>query len=142
MGELGYLASAAPQLLEALYRQGRFDEALALSDRWRADRLTAAEDLDAQVGWRAMRAKLLAHAGHLAEAEALAREADALCAGTEDLELRARALADLADVLRLAGRPHESRVALEEAGQLHERKGNLPAAERVRRRLDDLVVPD
>jgi predicted ATPase/class 3 adenylate cyclase len=142
MGELGYLASAAPQLLEALYRQGRFDEALVLSDRWRADRLTAAEDLDAQVGWRAMRAKLLAHAGHLAEAEALAREADALCAGTEDLELRARALADLADVLRLAGRPHESRVALEEAGRLHERKGNLPAAERIRRRLDDLVVPN
>jgi predicted ATPase/class 3 adenylate cyclase len=142
MGELGYLASAAPQLLEALYRQGRFDEALVLSDRWRADRLTAAEDLDAQVGWRAMRAKLLAHAGHLAEAEALAREADALCAGTEDLELRARALTDLADVLRLAGRPHESRVALEEAGRLHERKGNLPAAERIRRRLDDLVVPN
>ena len=142
MGELGYLASAAPQLLEALYRQGRFDEALVLSERWRADRLTAAEDLDAQVGWRAMRAKLLAHAGHLAEAEALAREADALCAGTEDLELRARALADLADVLRLAGRPHESRVALEEAGRLHERKGNLPAAERIRRRLDDLVVPN
>jgi hypothetical protein len=33
-------------------------------------------------------------------------------------------------------------VALEEAGRLHERKGNLPAAERIRRRLDDLVVPN
>lgn len=142
MGELGYLASAAPQLLEALYRQGRFDEALVLSDRWRADRLTAAEDLDAQVGWRAMRAKLLAHAGHLAEAEALAREADALCAGTEDLELRARALADLAEVLCLAGRPQESGAVLEEALRLHERKGNLPASERVRRRLVDLPSPD
>jgi class 3 adenylate cyclase/tetratricopeptide (TPR) repeat protein len=142
MGELGYLASAVPPLLDALYLQGRYDEALALSERWRADRLTVPEDLDAQVGWRAVRAKLLAQQGWLGEAEALAREADALCAGTEELELRARALADLADVLRLAGRPHESRVALEEAGRLHERKGNLPAAERVRRRLDDLVVTD
>jgi tetratricopeptide (TPR) repeat protein len=122
--------------------RGRFDEALALSDRWRADRLTAAEDIDAQVGWRAVRAKLLAHAGHLAEAEALAREADALSAGAEELELRAKALGDLAEVLRLAGRPPESRVALEEAVRLHERKGNLPAAERVRRRLDDLAGLD
>ena len=142
MGELGYLASAAPQLVEALYRQGRFDEALVLSERWQADRLTVPEDLDAQVGWRAVRAKLLAQGGHLDEAEALAREADALCAGTEELELRARALADLAEVLRLAVRPEESRTVLEEALRLHERKGNLPAAERVRRRLDDLVVPN
>ena len=134
MGELGYLASAAPQLLEALYVQGRLDEALSLSERWAADRLTVPEDLDAQVGWRAVRAKLLAHRGRLGEAEALAREADALCAGTEDLELRAKALADLAEVLRLAGRLEESRAALGDALRLHERKGNVPAAARDRRR--------
>ena len=138
MGERGYLASAVPQLLEALYRQGRLEEALTLSEHWQADDLTVPEDIDAQVGWRAIRGKLLAHGGHLDEAEALTREAHALCAGTEDLELRARALADLAEVLRLAARPQESRTALEEAVRLHERKGNLPAAERIRRRLDDL----
>jgi tetratricopeptide (TPR) repeat protein len=137
MGELGYLASAVPPLLEALYRQGRLDEALALAERWRADDLTVPEDVDAQVGWRAIRGKLLAHEGRLGEGEALTREADALCAGTEDLELRAKALADLAEVLRLAARPHEAREALEEALRLHERKGNRPAAERIRRRLDD-----
>ncbi|HEX6723994.1 MAG TPA: AAA family ATPase, partial [Gaiella sp.] len=138
MGEHGYLASAVPQLLEALYVQGSIDDALALSERWQADRLTAPEDIDAQVGWRAVRAKLLAHQGRFGEAEALAREADALCAGTEDLELHARALADLAVVLRLAGRPHDSRAALEEALRLHERKGNVPAAARARLRLDEL----
>ena len=139
MGELGYLASAVPPLLEALYRQGRLDEALALSERWRADDLTVPEDVDAQVGWRAIRGKLLAHEGRLEEAEALTREAEALCAGTEDLELRAKAVADLAEVLRLAARPEEARAALEEALRLHECKGNLPAAERIRRRLDDLT---
>jgi class 3 adenylate cyclase/tetratricopeptide (TPR) repeat protein len=142
MGELGYLASAVPPLLEALYRQGRLDEALALSERWRADDLTVPEDVDAQVGWRAIRGKLVAHEGRLGEGEALAREADALSAGTEDLELRARACADLAEVLRLAARPDEAKAALEEAVRFHERKGNVAAAERVRRRLDDLAGPD
>jgi class 3 adenylate cyclase/tetratricopeptide (TPR) repeat protein len=141
MGELGYLASAVPPLLEALYRQGRLDEALALSERWKPDDLTVPEDIDAQVGWRAIRGKLLAHGGGLSEAEALTREAEAMCSGTEDLELHAKALADFAEVMLLADRPREARSALEDAVRLHERKGNLPAAERIRRRLDDLAGP-
>jgi class 3 adenylate cyclase/tetratricopeptide (TPR) repeat protein len=140
MGELGYLSSAVPPLLEALYRQGRDDEALKLSERWHPDRLTVPEDMDAQVGWRCVRAKLLARQGDLAEAEALAHEATALAAGSEDLELRAKASTDLADVLRLAGRAQESTAALQEALHLHERKGNAPAAAELRARLAGLPV--
>jgi class 3 adenylate cyclase/predicted ATPase len=142
MGELGYLSSAVPPLLEALYRQGRDDEALLLSERWRPDRLTAPEDVDAQVGWRAVRAKLLARRGDLADAEALAREASALAARTEDIELRAKALGDLAEVLGLAGRVGESTAALTEALRLHERKGNVPAAAALQTRLAALSVED
>jgi class 3 adenylate cyclase/tetratricopeptide (TPR) repeat protein len=142
MGELGYLSSAVPPLLEALYRQGRDDEALLLSERWRPDRLTAPEDVDAQVGWRAVRAKLLARRGDLADAEALAREASALAARTEDIELRAKALGDLAEVLCLAGRVGESTAALTEALRLHERKGNVPAAAALQTRLAALSVED
>ena len=51
IGELGYLASAVPTLLEALYRQGRDEEALRLSERWDPARLTVPEDVDGQAGW-------------------------------------------------------------------------------------------
>src|SRR5207253_5956880 len=63
-----YLASAAPLLLDALYLQGRDEEALQLTERWRPERLTVPEDVDAQVGWRGVRAKLLARRGDLEEA--------------------------------------------------------------------------
>ncbi|HEX4746607.1 MAG TPA: adenylate/guanylate cyclase domain-containing protein [Gaiellaceae bacterium] len=140
IGELGYLASAVPPLLEALYRQGRDDEALLLSERWRPELLTVPEDVDAQVGWRAVRAKLLARRGDVSEAETLAREATKLAAGTDDLELRARAITDLAEVLRIAGRAHEAAAALEEALRFHEQKGNLISAARARTLLSQLSV--
>jgi hypothetical protein len=69
VGEVGYLASAVPLLLEALFQQGRDEEALQLTERWRPERLTVPEDVDAQVGWRRVRAKLLARRGDLEEAE-------------------------------------------------------------------------
>jgi class 3 adenylate cyclase/tetratricopeptide (TPR) repeat protein len=140
MGELGYLSSSVPPLLEALYLQGRDEEGLLLSERWRPELLTAPEDVDAQVGWRAVRAKLLARRGDLVDAETLAREAAALATGTEDIELRAKALTDLAEVVRLAGRSEESIAMLEEALSLHERKGNVAAATRLRTLLSELSV--
>jgi tetratricopeptide (TPR) repeat protein len=140
MGELGYLSSAVPPLLEALYQQGRDEEALLLSERWRPDLLTVPEDMDAQIGWRSIRAKLLARRGDPAEAETLAREATSLAEQTEDLELRAKALSDLAEVLRLAGRPQESTTALEAALHLHERKGNIAGAAATRALLRELTV--
>ena len=128
IGELGYLASAAPLLADALYLQGRDDEALLLTERWAPERLTVPEDVDAQVGWRRVRAKLLARRGDVEAAERLAREATASAAHTDFLDLRAHAVADLAEVLRLAGRAEESAAAVREAVRLYERKGNIAAA--------------
>jgi class 3 adenylate cyclase/tetratricopeptide (TPR) repeat protein len=128
VGELGYLSSAAPILVDALIAQGRDDEAMQLVERWPADRLTVPEDVDAHVGWRRVRARLLARRGDLEEAERLAREATQLAAPTDYIDVHGRACADLADVLRLAGRPDEAATALDEAIRLFEQKGNLASA--------------
>ena len=133
VGELGYLSSIAPYLAEAVLAQGRDEEALQLTERWRADRLTAPQDADAQAQWRRVRAKVLARRGDIDEGERLGREAVAIAFATADLlDLRAQALADLGEVLRLADRPKESKEALEEAIRLYETKGNLVGADRAR----------
>ena len=75
-----------------------------------------------------MRAKLLARRGDVEGGERVAREATALAARTDFLDGRAQAVADLAEVLRLAGRQKESEAAVREAIRLHEQKGNIAAA--------------
>jgi hypothetical protein len=56
-------------------------------------------------------------------------------AETSDFLLaHADALADLADVLELAGRSDEAARAIEDAIDVYERKGNLLAANRARAR--------
>ena len=80
------------------------------------------------MGWRRVRAKLLARRGDVEAAERLAREATSRAARTDFLDLRAHAVADLAEVLRLAGRSEESAAAVQEAIRLYERKGNTAAA--------------
>ncbi len=107
-GELGYLASLVGPLVDALLANGELDEALEVSARWPADQLTVPEDIDAQAGWRRARAKVLARDGQLEEAEVLAREGVAMASETDFLPLHADALADLAEVLRLAGKPEEA----------------------------------
>ena len=47
---------------------------------------------------------------------------------TDFLPLHADALADLAEVLRLAGKPEEAETARLEAVRLYERKGNVVRA--------------
>ncbi|MGH2995389.1 MAG: AAA family ATPase [Gaiellaceae bacterium] len=124
-GDWGHFASVAPILADALYALGRGDDAKAtieLATRW-----TLGDDLDAQIGLRRVRARLLAR-GDFEEAERLAREATELAARTDFLDAHAKALADLAEVLRLAGRPEESAAAVEEAIRLYEEKGNVAAA--------------
>jgi tetratricopeptide (TPR) repeat protein len=140
VGELGYLASAVPLLLDALFRQGRDEEALRLTERWRPERLTVREDVDAQVGWRRVRAKLLARRGEVEEAERLAREAIALATQTDYLDLRAQTSADLAEVLQLTGDPQGSAAACKESIQLYEQKGNIVGAMRVRSYLDESSI--
>jgi class 3 adenylate cyclase/tetratricopeptide (TPR) repeat protein len=131
MGDWGHFATLAPKLADALFTQrGDDEEALRLTEL--AERSATPGVADEDIGWRRVRAKLLARRGELEEAERLAREATARAALTDLLDDHAQALADLAEVLRLGGRREESAKALDEAIRLYERKGNGVAAETLR----------
>jgi class 3 adenylate cyclase len=131
MGDSGHFATLAPKLADALFVQGGDDEeALRLTKLAEENATPGVADED--IGWRRVRAKLLARRGAVEEAERLAREATGRAAVTDLLDDRAQALADLAEVLRLGGRPEESATALEEAIHLYEQKGNIIAAEALR----------
>lgn len=85
--DTGHLASVAPDLGDALYRQGRFDEASQLAEV--GERSVSPGDLDAEVRWRQLRAKLWARTGRAEEGVALAADAVRLVAGTECDDLHA-----------------------------------------------------
>ncbi len=127
MGAWTHLPSVVPGFADALYAQGRGREAapaIELAACW-----TVAEDVEAQIGLRRVRAKLLARQGDLESAECHAREATGLAMRTDLVEHQGKAVADLAEVLRLADRRDEAREALGEAARLFEQKGNVAAAE-------------
>jgi class 3 adenylate cyclase/tetratricopeptide (TPR) repeat protein len=133
LGERAWLCSIALFLAEALYVQGKDDEA----DHWvEVGRETAAEDdLEAQADWRSIRAKLLARRGRFAEAEALAREGLELAQRADEIDHIGDAWADLHEVLRMAGRDQEAAEAAREGIAVYERKGNIAAASNLRRAL-------
>jgi tetratricopeptide (TPR) repeat protein len=130
IGDTGYRATATAQLAESLYLRNRLDEA----DRELqvAETLAAPDDRLSQALWRQVRAKLHARAGRAADAERLAREAVALLGETDMVDYHARAVIDLADVLRAVDLPDEASAALAAAIELFEAKGNLVRAERAR----------
>ena len=138
MGDLGHLASYGPALADALIPQGRFEEALMLTEE--AERVAIQGDMDAQVHWRRVRAKIFAHRERVDEAIALATEAADLARRTDDLDKVGRSLLDLAEVLSLAGRV-EAKTAACDAIEVFERKGNIVLAERARELLGrDIVI--
>ncbi len=137
MGELSFLSSISPILIDLVLMQGHDEEALQLTERWRAERLTDPGDVDAQAGWLRVRAKTLARVGQLAEAERLAREAEAMMAASDYLDAHAATVADLGDVLNLAGRVDESAAMTKKAIWMYEQKGNIVVAREHRARLAD-----
>jgi tetratricopeptide (TPR) repeat protein len=138
IGDWGHIPHVAPLLADAVFAQGGDEEALRLAEL--VERVAVPDDAEAEIGWRRVRAKVLARRGDLEEAERLAHEATARAARTDFLILRAQAVADLAEVLRLAGRQKESRAALEEAVRLFEQKGNVAAAARAWAAVAELTV--
>jgi class 3 adenylate cyclase/tetratricopeptide (TPR) repeat protein len=133
MGERGYLSTVAAFLAQALYGEGRLDEAEDLARLALAS--ASSDDLWSQVLARGTRARVCASRGAHEEAERYAREAVALAAATDALDLHGNALVDLADTLALAGRNEEASACVAEALLLYERKGNEVSAERARARL-------
>jgi DNA-binding SARP family transcriptional activator len=130
MGEKSNASTLAAQIAEALYRQGRLEEALALTEQSARD--AAPDDLHTQVQWRGPRAKVLALAGEPEDAERLAREAVELAERTDFLNMQAASLLDLAEVLRARRRRAEVGKLVDRAVALYEQKGNRVAAAQAR----------
>jgi tetratricopeptide (TPR) repeat protein len=134
MGEKIFLAENAAQLGQALYAQGRYDEA----ERFVHVSEYASPGRAQKAYWGPLRAKLLARRGDHAGAEALVRESVAIWAQRDNLLWHGYALMDLAEVLQLAGRANEAALVVEEAVELFGRKGIVPAADAARSLLAEL----
>jgi ATP/maltotriose-dependent transcriptional regulator MalT len=128
MGEGATLATSTALLAQAVFAQGRVEEALELCDTTAAR--AAPHDIVTQAIWRGVRAKAVALAGGHDEAEALARAAVALLAPTDLLSHHGDAMLDLAEVLRTCGRADEAEQVARDGLALYERKGNAAAAAR------------
>ncbi len=135
MHERNYISTTAGFLAEALYEQNRLEDAEGYARI--SKEIAAPDDLSSQLLWRCVLAKVLARAGVFEQAERLAREAVHLMQASEEPVSKGYALMSLAQVLRSAGKEDEAIVAIKEAIELFDEKGNLVAAERAR----DLLAP-
>ena len=138
MGERATCSTLAAILGEAVFAQGRYDEAESLS-RVSAE-IASADDFDAQYRWRALRAKIQARSGAASLAEANAREAVRIVQVSDSPVEQAEALQALATVLRQSGRHDEAEPILAQALQLYEAKGDLVSAKRIRALTQPIVA--
>jgi ATP/maltotriose-dependent transcriptional regulator MalT len=137
MGDRYYRSTLAGLLAEALFDQGRYDEAdtfTAISKE-----LAAPDDVSSQFLWRTVRAKVLAVGGQISEAEALAREAVDIIRASEEPDAQAEALLGLAEILVLAGRPSEAESIARESLDLFTAKGDVVSGERARAFLTEIA---
>jgi ATP/maltotriose-dependent transcriptional regulator MalT len=128
VGELTNYCSVTSQLALALCDQGRYDEAEHYTRE--SEAAARANDVMANVLWRAGRARVLAARGELASAEALADEAIAFADPSDFVVIHALACQAQAEVLRRAGRHTEARAAVDRAVALFEQKGDAVSAAR------------
>ena len=128
-GDTALLGSPALMLVEALVAQGRAEEARHFLEIGKA--ATSSDDTTDLVLAATAEARLQAHVGDVAAAEAAARTAVEAASGTDAIVLHADALALLADVLEVAGRLGEAEAAQQAALALYERKGHRVALERL-----------
>jgi ATP/maltotriose-dependent transcriptional regulator MalT len=132
----GILCSYLSVLAEAVYAQGRLDEAYQLTQQ--AEAISPVRDPDAQTKWRAVRAKVLARRGQFAAARQLVDEAAAIAAPSCSTVLQAYALEAHAEVSRLAGAPEEAADRLRQALHMYEERRASALAGRTRAALASL----
>jgi DNA-binding SARP family transcriptional activator len=133
-----HLASRAGDLAEVLYSCDELDE----SSHWVAVARshTSTDDIDAQLLWMPVEAKLAARRGDLDAATAELSEAVALSETTDGLNRRASIQLDLYEVHVIAGRKKHAATAVTSAIELFGTKGNVVGVERARSLRDDLVL--
>ena len=134
IGDLGHLASVAPDLALLLLDAGGHDsEALRFAELGEANAIE--DDVDAVVRVLSAKAIALSRLGHEEEAERLARDAARRAWATDYTGLRAISLEALAEVLHGAGRNEEGNEALEKSIGVYEAKGDIVSAAAARRVL-------
>jgi class 3 adenylate cyclase/tetratricopeptide (TPR) repeat protein len=134
------LATRAAELADAIYEQGRYDEAKT----WiRLARESAGnDDVDAAFVSTYVHAKVLARLGAVDEAERSVREALNLVARTDALNRQGDSRLALAEILRLQGRENEADEQIRAALRLYTEKGNVVSAERAKVMLLQRAVPE
>jgi tetratricopeptide (TPR) repeat protein len=116
-----YLLSTLSGLLaRALWAQNRPDEAEDMTAL--AEELSDPDDIDAQIHWRSVQAKILALRGEADEAHSLVRSAVDMLEQTDAVVLKIDAYLDLGEVLTMLGRDG-ARAAFDHATALASEKG-------------------
>lgn len=136
LGETSFLSTVSSILAEALFRQGRYDEAEA--ETRASETMSSPDDVYSHAAWRGVRAKVMAERGEYAAAEALAREAISLADATDSLEIRAASRRDLAHVLTLGVRLEEARTLLLDALAFAEQKEDRAFSAQIQKLLAEL----
>jgi ATP/maltotriose-dependent transcriptional regulator MalT len=126
--ETYFLATIASLLARIVRNQDRDEEALVLL--MAAEDAAGGDDYDAQALWRSVRAPIVARAGDLDGAEALARAALELAGRTEAPILQADTRSELAAVLSIAKRTDEALALISDAIALYSSKGDVVSATR------------
>jgi tetratricopeptide (TPR) repeat protein len=136
----GPLAIVAGMLARVLLELGHDDESEQLALESKA--IAPESQLQAQIVWRQVRAVVLARRGQATEAEELVRSAITMSEQSEQLNSRAQAMADLGEVLLLAGRQEGAAEAMSRARELWEQKGNRVRAHRARGQAPRVTGPE
>ena len=136
-GDQGFYSTTIGMLAEAVYRQGRYDDA----EQWAHAVAEAAmeNDYEPQIRWRCVRGKVLARRRQFDEAKSLVRQAAETASATDAHVVIGDTFSDLAEVLELAGEMSEAREALEQALEAYERKGARWLVDVTRRRLEGVA---
>jgi tetratricopeptide (TPR) repeat protein len=121
IGELSWLSTVAGILAEAVYAQGRYEEAEGFLRM--AEETAGSEDVYSQALARGIRAKLLAHRGKADEAERLGREALAIAEPTDFLFIKSFSLLCLGEALVILGKDEAARETLALAAEACREKG-------------------
>jgi class 3 adenylate cyclase/tetratricopeptide (TPR) repeat protein len=128
IGERSHFSSIARELSNAVFLQGRYDEAEQLTRE--CEESSRPNDVHSQILWRSTRAKVLAHKGDLEAAEELARVSVAIASESDFYPAHADALMDLGHVLEVGGESDAAALAVQEAIRFYKLKGNLAQLER------------
>ncbi|MGZ4138246.1 MAG: ATP-binding protein [Actinomycetota bacterium] len=136
LGESAYLSTLVATLAGAVAAQGRFSEAVGLTEE--SERLAARDDVVSQIGWRRARASAFAGLGDEEGAVALAQQAIDLSNETDFPACIAGAHETMGSLLRALGRGPEAVQHFRRALEVCEQKGSSLLIAALREQIRDV----